>query len=489
MMSYQNVTPHEQTPGVSGFPQDLSPRPLLLPRNSLVDSMNHKELVQKLILFMTDRSAPYATSSLTHGITILMELFRRYYQEVEQVENYHQEYTQRLQQGNDDLPPLPANMIPDLSTEMIGLLEIISQHIYDFACILRSPKDVQGKVPTTLGLQEPVGAERLKVCDLFAELIHIQYLLTSSPLFEGLAQYYDLSEKATVTSIDNTTTAENTTVTKTNQIRMMDVLIDITDKLAKEKVLVTCLDLFFSFPWNNFLHSCVYDMIAKILNTYSYTSDLLPILEKLPETEAEARTMQLTLGQYTLIQVRQKVKILVLSLLEEGQLIQRVIKASQANEQSEKEKKIRLGYMGHLTFVSNEILKFPEKCIQDISPSLKQITYSEDWIAFVKGPLQLIKEKTQQPLGGSRPDPSLLGLPVTGSLGSFPGEDANVLLASHVPFQLSNPVGPHELIETVQSLHVIFIFYRIQNRIFNIKVTLYNNNIRHIIERGRRRVE
>jgi len=29
--------------------------------------------------------------------------------------------------------------------------------------------------------------------------------------------------------------------------------------------------LFFDFPWNNFLHSVVFDMIAKIFNTYIYS--------------------------------------------------------------------------------------------------------------------------------------------------------------------------------------------------------------------------
>ena len=33
-----------------------------------------------------------------------------------------------------------------------------------------------------------------------------------------------------------------------------------------------CQSLFFEFPWNNFLHSVVYDMIAKVFNTYSFTS-------------------------------------------------------------------------------------------------------------------------------------------------------------------------------------------------------------------------
>jgi hypothetical protein len=33
-------------------------------------------------------------------------------------------------------------------------------------------------------MQIPLGIERLKICELFAEFIHLQYLFTSSPLFD-----------------------------------------------------------------------------------------------------------------------------------------------------------------------------------------------------------------------------------------------------------------------------------------------------------------
>jgi hypothetical protein len=42
-------------------------------------------------------------------------------------------------------------------------------------------------VETTLGTKKvPVGIERLRVCELFAEILHLQYLYFSSPLFERL---------------------------------------------------------------------------------------------------------------------------------------------------------------------------------------------------------------------------------------------------------------------------------------------------------------
>ena len=37
-------------------------------------------------------------------------------------------------------------------------------------------------------MQTPLGPERLKICELFAEVVHLQYLLTSSPLFDALVQ-------------------------------------------------------------------------------------------------------------------------------------------------------------------------------------------------------------------------------------------------------------------------------------------------------------
>ena len=160
-----------------------------------------------------------------------------------------------------------------------------------------------------MGLLEPVGSERLKVCELFAEIIHLQYLFTSSPLFEGLVQNYDPVPEEGQPEVIPT-------------VRVIDELLIITDKMVAEKVFILCLDLFFKFKWNNFLHSVVYDMIAKILNTYTFTTAAAASAEadendEDEDTEEEQQRpakRNPSAGQQIMRQVRDSVKAVVLSV-------------------------------------------------------------------------------------------------------------------------------------------------------------------------------
>jgi hypothetical protein len=159
-----------------------------------------------------------------------------------------------------------------------------------------------------MGLLEPVGSERLKVCELFAEVIHLQYLFTSSPLFEGLVQNYD-------------PVPEEGQPEPTPTVRVIDELLIITDKMVSEKVFILCLDLFFKFKWNNFLHSVVYDMIAKMLNTYTFTT---AAASPPPDTDEDEDTeddrphppkRNPSAGQLIMRQVRDGVRAVVLSVI------------------------------------------------------------------------------------------------------------------------------------------------------------------------------
>lgn len=46
----------------------------------------------------------------------------------------------------------------------------------------------KGPLDTTIGKQIPLSSERLKTCELLAELLHLLYLYTSSPLFMKFAE-------------------------------------------------------------------------------------------------------------------------------------------------------------------------------------------------------------------------------------------------------------------------------------------------------------
>jgi hypothetical protein len=98
--------------------------------------------MEKLTRFMLDRSGPFATSSLTHGISIVMELIRRYCTDIEQIEAQQQEYTQALQQGRPSFPPPSIETIKLLSLYVSDLLAVLRECLQQFVSILKSPQDV-----------------------------------------------------------------------------------------------------------------------------------------------------------------------------------------------------------------------------------------------------------------------------------------------------------------------------------------------------------
>lgn len=158
-----------------------------------------------------------------------------------------------------------------------------------------------GKVNTSMGMLEPVGAERLKTCELIAELIHAQYLFISSPLFEYLVQYYPIENSQ----------SEGSTEFPQYSDRAIDGLLEVTEVLVAENVFEITVDLFFRFQWNNFLHSVVYDMIAKVLNSYSF---ILSVITPAMLDMEIADTKNLSVGQMTMMKARDIVKMLVLSV-------------------------------------------------------------------------------------------------------------------------------------------------------------------------------
>jgi hypothetical protein len=98
--------------------------------------------MEKLTRFMLDRNSPFATSSLTHGISIVMELIRRYCTDIEQIEAQHQEYQQALLQGRPSFPPPSSETVRLLSLYVSDLLAVLRGCLHEFVAILKSPQDV-----------------------------------------------------------------------------------------------------------------------------------------------------------------------------------------------------------------------------------------------------------------------------------------------------------------------------------------------------------
>lgn len=134
-------------------------------------------------------------------------------------------------------------------------------------------------------------------------------------------------------------------------------------------------DFFFRFPWNNFLHNVVYDVVQQVFN-----------------------------GQMD----RGYNRSLAIDLFETGRITERIIEGQQASDKAQAETHMRLGYMGHLTLIAEEVLKFTERHPAELlSQFVLDKVMSQSWIDYVEQTLAETRERDNAILGGVRPDMSV----------------------------------------------------------------------------------
>ncbi|KAJ4295593.1 sporulation-induced protein [Kalmusia sp. IMI 367209] len=146
-------------------------------------------------------------------------------------------------------------------------------------------------------------------------------------------------------------------------------------QFVENKVVPTIFDFFFRFPWNNFLHNVVYDVVQQVFN-----------------------------GQME----RGYNRSLAIDLFETGRITERIIEGQQASDKAQAETHMRLGYMGHLTLIAEEVLKFTERHPAELlSQSVLEKVMSQSWIDYVEQTLAETRERDNAILGGVRPDMSV----------------------------------------------------------------------------------
>lgn len=150
----------------------------------------------------------------------------------------------------------------------------------------------------------------------------------------------------------------------------------VGDKLkiafADNGCITTILNMFFEFPWNNFLHNVVFDIVQQILNA----------------------PMQRGYNKY-----------LAIDLFGSGRLTQVICEGHTKCDEYEKKNGTRLGYMGHLTLISEEVVKFTAlHAPESISPVVVTAVTEQDWINYVTHTLVQTRDQYNTILGGRRPD-------------------------------------------------------------------------------------
>ncbi|GAB7350425.1 hypothetical protein MBLNU459_g1036t1 [Dothideomycetes sp. NU459] len=150
---------------------------------------------------------------------------------------------------------------------------------------------------------------------------------------------------------------------------------------VEHQVVPTILDFFFRFPWNNFLHNVVYDVVQQVFNG------------------SFERGYNRTLAIDLFCNSRNT------ELVSAADITQRILDGQIVSDRSQQEKGMRLGYMGHLTLIAEEVLKLHDRQPPELlgEQIMERIT-REDWIRYLEGTLTETRDKDNAVLGGVKPD-------------------------------------------------------------------------------------
>jgi SIT4-associating protein SAP185/190 len=98
-------------------------------------------------------------------------------------------------------------------------------------------------------------------------------------------------------------------------------------------------------------------------------------------------------------------RLLAINVFETGQITKAIVEGQRRSDDTQRTKRIRLGYMGHLTLVAEEVVKFSERHPPELlSRSVMDSVLNPEWIDYVEQTLSETRERDNAILGGVRPD-------------------------------------------------------------------------------------
>ncbi|KAF2860126.1 SAPS-domain-containing protein [Piedraia hortae CBS 480.64] len=153
-------------------------------------------------------------------------------------------------------------------------------------------------------------------------------------------------------------------------------------QFVKHHVVPTILDFFFRFPWNNFLHNVVYDVVQQVFNG--------PLDRGFNRTLAYELFRPLSVDGASI------------GILSTKPITNRIMDGQTASDISQKSNGLRLGYMGHLTLIAEEVGKFGSRVPLD--PVVIQRLEDPAWIEYMNGSLAATRERDNAVLGGVPPE-------------------------------------------------------------------------------------
>jgi SIT4-associating protein SAP185/190 len=101
-------------------------------------------------------------------------------------------------------------------------------------------------------------------------------------------------------------------------------------------------------------------------------------------------------------------RTLAIDLFETGEITMRIVNGQKKSDEAQENNRMRLGYMGHLTLIAEEVVKFTERHPPELlSDSVLEKVMSTEWVQYVEVTLAETRERDNAILGGVRPDMSV----------------------------------------------------------------------------------
>lgn len=98
-------------------------------------------------------------------------------------------------------------------------------------------------------------------------------------------------------------------------------------------------------------------------------------------------------------------RMLAIDLFETGNITMRIVDGQKKSDEAQQKNKMRLGYMGHLTLIAEEVVKFTERHPAELlSESVLEKVMNGEWITYVEVTLAETRDRDNAILGGVRPD-------------------------------------------------------------------------------------
>ncbi|KAI3647364.1 hypothetical protein MP228_007585 [Amoeboaphelidium protococcarum] len=361
----------------------------LLNCNALVQQIKGKQNVEKLISFITrppGDNIQQQSSCIVYGVKLLTELIKHYTQSDE--DDMVSQMSEGGGGGGGEFGAMtaPAPVIKRDPLNIDELIDVVCSNdtVVQLKNILQKP--VGKLVPRDLstGILIPFGGERLAVVEFFVNLLEA----ASGKIHSNLGT---LANLASIQSMDSQQ-HENT------KPAVFKLLLD-------NGILSIIMGYFFQFTWNNLLHNLVIQLLDNLFNA--------PL-------------------QYS--------EQLIISLFKDAELCKQICKANKQNQVSVAQpKSLRLGNMGHVTLMTEKVLRFISRHGGNSSSDdgdgkepaqselqqhiIAPLTNDEEWQEYVNGWYKDAELKNNRQFAGGKPVfiPSPLSAGMNGLTLSTPG--------------------------------------------------------------------